>query len=308
MILSCKDNRLSVIKEVDFSSEKELQSLCESNLSTLLNLEFIATEFAVTNFRLDTVAYDTEANAFVVIEYKNKKNSSVIDQGYSYLSVMLNHKADFVLEYSKKTNTVHDVNSINWEQSKVIFVSPHFTNYQINSINFKDLPIELWKIKKYENDNISFEQIKPIDATATISDVAPIKETASNIQVVTAPKSYSEEEHTETANPKIADLYFTLKEFILGEDDEITQKNTKLYVGFYKNRRCLVSVKVQKSSLVIWLNAPFGSLNDEKGLIKDVSNIGHHGCGDCQINLSDDSDIGYVQDIIKKYLAEPNIG
>ncbi len=195
MILNNKNDNLEIIKEVEFSSEKELQNLCENGLKTLLNLEFIATEFSVTNFRLDTVAYDNEVNAFVIIEYKNKKNSSVIDQGYSYLSVMLNHKADFVLAYSRKTNKVHNIDDINWEQSKVIFICPHFTNYQMNSINFKDLPIELWKIKKYNNDTLLFEQIKPINANATINEVAPIKATQGTLQVSQVTKVYTEEEH-----------------------------------------------------------------------------------------------------------------
>ena len=304
MLLNSKNGALETIKEVDFSSEKELQSLCENNLKTLLNLEFIATEFSVTNFRLDTVAYDEEANAFVIIEYKNKKNSSVIDQGYSYLSVMLNHKADFVLEYSRKTNKVHNIDDINWEQSKVIFISPHFTNYQMNSINFKDLPIELWKIKKYNNDNMSFEQIKSINATANISEIAPVKTSQNTIQVAQVTKTYTEDEHIAIGLPQIRDIYSTIKEFILTEDEEIVVKNTKLYIGFYKNRRCLVSIKIQKSSLIVWLNTDVDKVDDEKKLVRDVSNIGHQGNGNSEIKISDDSNMGYIQDILRKYLNE----
>ncbi len=303
MLLKSTNNQLCVIKELDFSSEKELQTLCENNLEILLNLKFVATEFSVTNFRLDTIAYDKEANAFVIIEYKNKKNSSVIDQGYSYLSVMLNHKADFVLEYSRKTKVVHNIDDINWEQSKVIFISPHFTNYQMNSINFKDLPIELWKIKKYSNDTVSFEQIKPINATATISEVAPIKDAEIAVKTITETKTYTEEEHTSTAIPAIQDLYFNLKEFIMSEDDDISTKNNKLYISFIKNRKTIICIKIQKSSLIVWLNTKFHNIEDSKGIIKDVTNIGHHGVGDCEIKISDDHNFGYIQDIIKKYIA-----
>lgn len=52
-----------------------------------------------------------------------------------------------------------DINNFDWLQSRIIFISTNFTKYQINSINFKDLPIELWKIKRYNNNTISFEQI-----------------------------------------------------------------------------------------------------------------------------------------------------
>ena len=35
------------------------------------------------------------------IEYKKGNSYSVIDQGYSYLSILLNNKADFILEYNE---------------------------------------------------------------------------------------------------------------------------------------------------------------------------------------------------------------
>lgn len=301
MILSNKNQTLEVIKEIEFTSEKELQTVCENNLETLLNLEFIATEFSVSTFRLDTLAYDKESNSLVIIEYKNRKNSSVIDQGYSYLSVMFNYKANFILEYSKKVGRVLNIEDINWEQSKVIFVSPHFTNYQMNSINFKDLPIELWKIKKYNNDIISFDQIKPVNAVATINDISPIKDNVIN-NVVPIVKSYTEQDHTSLANESILDIYNSLKEFIMGEDEDIVLKVTKVYVGFYKNRKCLVSIKIQKSSLIVWINEKFGIINDDRALIKDVSNIGHHGNGECQIHIANDDNIGYIQDIIRKFI------
>jgi hypothetical protein len=53
------------------ANEKEIQTTVENNLHTIFELEFIATEFSVSNYRLDTLAYDKENNSFVIIEYKN---------------------------------------------------------------------------------------------------------------------------------------------------------------------------------------------------------------------------------------------
>ncbi|MCC8192549.1 MAG: hypothetical protein LIO41_05890 [Ruminococcus sp.] len=146
MLFNVKGETIQEIKEQPFKSEKEMQTLCENNLEAFLNLEYINTEFAVADFRLDTIAFDRQVNAFVIIEYKNHRNISVIDQGYTYLSTMFNHKADFVLRYNIQFKDNKDLNDFDWSQSRVIFVSPNFTKYQMNSINFKDLPIELWKI------------------------------------------------------------------------------------------------------------------------------------------------------------------
>lgn len=300
MLFSINNNELSVIKEINFISEKELQNLCEKNSNLLLGIDFVATEFVVSNLRLDSVAYDEQVNAFVVIEYKNTKNSSVIDQGYSYLSTMLNHKADFVLEYNRQSGKRLGLTDIDWSQSRVVFISPSFTKYQINSINFKDLPIELWKIKKYSNNTITFENIKPVSTTAEIKDVAPVLENTVEA-VKEATKVYSEDELIYVANDDIHEIYTTLREYITGLDDSIVVKATKLYVAFSYNRRILFCIKIQKGSLVLWINSNFTSINDPKGIIKDVSNIGHHGVGNCEIKIKDSADIGYIQDIIRSY-------
>ena len=96
MPIFSKDNgKLAPIKEKKFKLERKLQDLVESNLNTLLGLEFISTEFKLKNFRIDTLAFDKESCSFAIIEYKRDRSFSVIDQGYAYLALMLNNKADF---------------------------------------------------------------------------------------------------------------------------------------------------------------------------------------------------------------------
>lgn len=58
--------------------------------------------------------------AFVIIEYKQDKNFSVVDQGYAYLSAMLNNKADFILEYNEARNEPLKRSSVDWSQSRII--------------------------------------------------------------------------------------------------------------------------------------------------------------------------------------------
>ena len=143
------NNKLSEIKERKFDKEIELHKLCENNIEKIFGLKFVRREFAVGSFRLDTLAYDENSKSFVIIEYKNTSNFSVVDQGYAYLSLMLNNKADFILEYNENCKETLKRNDVDWSQSRVIFVSPSFNNYQKQSINFKDLPFELWEVKKF---------------------------------------------------------------------------------------------------------------------------------------------------------------
>ena len=85
-----KNNKLEQVDIESFKLEKDIQSLVEKNLDTLFDLEFVSTEYSVGEFRLDTLCFDNENNSFVIVEYKKGSSYSVIDQGYSYLSVMLN--------------------------------------------------------------------------------------------------------------------------------------------------------------------------------------------------------------------------
>ena len=60
------EKRLEYIKEKPFKLEKEIQDLTEKNLKAILGLDFVKSEFALNNFRIDTLAFDKEANAFVI--------------------------------------------------------------------------------------------------------------------------------------------------------------------------------------------------------------------------------------------------
>ncbi|MEG0902524.1 MAG: hypothetical protein RSG96_10400, partial [Clostridia bacterium] len=60
-----------------------------------------------------------------------------------------------------------------WTQVRVLFVAPRYTQYQLGSIRFNDLPMELWKIKRFERDIILFEQVQPPRTSASISGYIP---------------------------------------------------------------------------------------------------------------------------------------
>jgi len=84
----------------------------------------VKSEFALNNFRINTLTFDKEAKALVIIEYKRDKNFSVIDQDYAYLPLMLDYKANFILEFNKKLKQ----NDVDWSQSRVLFVLDFLVN------------------------------------------------------------------------------------------------------------------------------------------------------------------------------------
>ena len=101
-IYQIRKGDLVPIKEKMIDLEKDLQKLTEKNLQTVFGLEFVRTEFGLHNLYIDTLAFDPESKSFAIIEYKRDKSFSVVDQGYACLALMLNNKADFILEYNER--------------------------------------------------------------------------------------------------------------------------------------------------------------------------------------------------------------
>ena len=98
-------DKLSTIESKPFKLERDIQKVIEDNCEELFGLQFVKSEFAINGYRLDSLCFDEETNSFVIIEYKKGSSYSVVDQGYTYLSTMLNNKSDFVLEYNESTES-----------------------------------------------------------------------------------------------------------------------------------------------------------------------------------------------------------
>ncbi len=291
---------LKYIKEKPFKLEKEIQDLTENNLNTILGLDFVKSEFALNNFRIDTLAFDKEANAFVIIEYKRDKNFSVIDQGYAYLSLMLNNKADFILEFNENLDKTLKRTDVDWSQSRVLFVSPAFTNYQREAINFKDLPIELWEVKRFENNTVSFEQIQKAGAQESIKTISKSDNTIDN--VAKEIKVYTEQEHLDNASEEIKELYEKLKNGILNLDN-LEVKPKKKYIAFVSGRN-VIDIHPQRKALKMWINMNKGELDDTKNLTRDVSTTGHWGNGEYELQINSDDNLEYILSLVKQSIKK----
>lgn len=63
-------------------------------MHTILGIEFVPSEFELNGLRVDSLGYNKESDSFTIVEYKRDKNFSVIDQGYAYLALLINNKAE----------------------------------------------------------------------------------------------------------------------------------------------------------------------------------------------------------------------
>lgn len=284
-----QSNSINSLKEKPFKLEKEIQQLFETNLSELMDLHLVKSEFSIKNKRIDTLAFDPETKAFIIIEYKRSKNISVVDQGFTYLSLMLENKADFIVEYNETLKANLKRSEVDWSQTRVVFVST----------NFKDIAIELWEIKRYENNLISVNQIKKSKAAESIK---PITSSNSKLESVTKEiKVYTEEDHLDNKSDEVIELYEEFKEAILNLADDIEIEPKKLYIAFKKDKN-ISDIVILKKGLKLFINLQIGQLEDPKGLMRDVSKTGHWGNGDYETIIKSTKDLEYIMSLIKQTL------
>lgn len=294
-------NNLKPIKKTEFKYERDLQKLTENNLEEVFNLKFVASEFQLDNLRIDTLAFNEETNSFVIIEYKKSKNYSVIDQVYSYLSLLLNNKAEFVLKYNQKFNTNYGKEDIDFTQSKIMFIVPNYTTYQLKSIEFNDLAFELWRVAKYSNNTVLYDKLNISENKASIKEVKTTnKKEDVNKEII----KYTEEMCFNNKPDNIKELYENLKERILNEFEDIEIVATKLYIVFKTSNKIIISIEAFKGQLKGWINLKNTKLIDPFNKTRDVSNIGHHGIGDYEMKIANDEDIDYFISLFKQAYKE----
>lgn len=248
-LFNLQDGQLTEVDRDSFKLEKDMQTVVENNLDALFGLEFVSSEFTIDKFRIDTLAFNEETNSFVIIEYKRGQSYSVVDQGYSYLSIMLNNKADFILEYNEKRTGNLKRSDIDWSLSKVVFISPSFNNYQKNSVNFRDIPFELWEIKRFSGGLTSLEQHQS-SSKESIEKLSSTESSSVISEVTAQVKTLSEEDHIKKLNNEMLtvweELKYRLEQF--QETNFVTQRN---YISWKRETSVIGFIHFLKDNLKI---------------------------------------------------------
>lgn len=96
-------------------------------------------------------------------------------------------------------------------------------------------------------------------------------------------------------------IFEALHTDIMALDENITQVCTKEYIA-YKLETNFVDIVPLKSKLKLYLNIPFNVLVDERGMARDVSNIGSWGNGDVEVGIESTQDIAYCLGLVRQAL------
>lgn len=254
--------------------EKELQTVIENNMNTFFGVTFLASEYRTTDGgRMDSIGID-ENHCPVIFEYKRSMKENVINQGLFYLNWLLDHKDSFKVLVIEKLG-LKAADDIDWTMPRVVCIAGDFTKYDESAIKQMNRNISLIRYKKFGDDLLMFEQINENIAAAISEDTS-----------VSKPKSSDKtfEEQINGADKEIKVLYQNLSNYILSLGDDISETHLKLYAAFKKIRN-IVTVVALKKKLVINLPIDVSTVTFEEGFSRDVTNIGHWGCGAVEVQL-----------------------
>ena len=312
-VFKVKNNKVQSVELKPFKLEKDIQNLVENNTESFFDLEFVCSEFSLKEFRIDTLCFDNENNSFVIIEYKKGSSYSVIDQGYSYLSMMLNNKSDFIIEYNEKLNRSLKRNDIDWSQSKIIFVSPSFNSYQKNSVNFADIPFELWEIKRFSDNTVVLNQ----QLAKSKESIKSVAEKNNNIikNVSKEVKVYTVEDLLKNSTAKVKGIWDKISKKLESLELEETKSNvTKYYKRLTTENNIAISYfHIKKDRIIVGIvggsfkrggvkSKNFFVPDDFKNLMVKKERTYSHNYGGMisySYEFFDDKNISYVMDLVK---------
>lgn len=291
-IASEKAKKLSSLK---IGKEREIQNLFEQNLNEILNIDFLASEYSTNEGgRIDTLGIDKNGSP-CIIEYKKGQNDAVIMQGLSYLVWILGHKGDFeILCQSKDIKT-----EIDWDSPRVICIAEGYNKFDLDTVEILPIKIELLGYCLYENDILQLNLEKQQKLRVSTSQIYKNAKNEKNNIGEKLQKIYFVDDHLSGVKDEIKKLFFELREKITSLDSDIVEEPKKLYIA-YKLATNFVDIEIRSKDIKIFLNVPIGKLNDQYGLARDISAIGHWGNGDYEIKITTKSNVDNILELIKQ--------
>ena len=259
MLFQKIQNKLKEINHIDFKLEKDIQKLLENNLEAVFGLEFLETEFPLKDMRFDTVAYDEENAAFVIIEYKKVRNTSLVDQGYAYLHTVLDRKAELVLLYNKVRNDRKQVSDFSWDMTRIYFVSPYFSKFQLAATGFANMPFKLFEIQQYYGGLIEISEIENKTETEFESSTQDKVIESVNKEV----KVWTFDDYCKKTNPNddVLELYSHLVDSV-SDIASFSIDYKKVYIAFKSKHTNVFDCAFTKKKLKIWLNLRWNELGE----------------------------------------------
>jgi predicted transport protein len=257
-------------------NEAALRDFFAGNLEDLLDMRFLAKEYATPDGRIDTLALD-ETNSPVIIEYKWGQNDAIFTQGLFYFNWLRKNKKHFDLLVADKLGKSIKVN---WNSPRVVLVSQGFDNRTIIAVQEVDY-VELIKYTPYTQDILYLETVYSPNKTQSLKKKV----------VIQKGETYDINYHISKATHETKEIFYKLQEKIKSLPDVNEVIDQKVGIT-YRTTKSFTRFEFGKSYIDVLLREE--KYNDPKKLVKDISSFKWGYKGRVKIKS-----IGEVDDIFK---------
>lgn len=281
--------------------EKNLQNIIENNMDIFFSVRFLANEYRIDAGRIDSIGID-ENNSPVIFEYKRNLSENIINQGLFYLNWLKGHKDSFKLLVIGKLGQ-EAANKIDWSMPHIICIANDFSKYDSEAIREMTSSVSLIRYKQYDslllfelvNNNTNYLNrnknktlVQSVNSTIESEDKKD-----SNLGIA---------QRYQIAPKKLKDIFDLIKEYALSLGDDVTEAEYKYYLALKKIKNfATMQIYPKKIIMHFKLNPTKYLLTDK---LRDVTNIGHLGCGNLEFVLYNDKDIAFAKELLEKAYNE----
>lgn len=259
--LICKiteNGDLNAIDNSNFIDENHLKILILNNAAKIFNLQFVAIEFkpGYKNNKFDGVLFNPKKKVFIIVEFKNTRDSKVTDQVLNYLDDIRIYPHKLINTYNKMYHKNFDEKYFNLAKTEVLIIGTQFTERQSRS--FVYLYRELgYRFNVMQAQNIENKYIVLTDFFSTLSQ-SNIKSYIDS-QLFEIANNYNENIYLEISNNK-DEKYFKVPNILLNSKFDINLNVSRilyflLYSGYNYKTGCLTKdFEVSRSEIYDFYN------------------------------------------------------
>ncbi|MDX2680315.1 MULTISPECIES: DUF5655 domain-containing protein [Streptomyces] len=264
--------------------EADVQGLVEAHMETMLGVRFLASEYVIDcadGGRIDSLGLD-ENGAPVVVEFKRGTAAGVINQGLYYMAWLMAHK-DAFRHLVRDRLGVSAASQVLWSAPRLICIAGDFTRYDAHAVREHRRSIDLVRYRFFGKDLIGLETVASVTGrTPTFRQprrgaVPPVR----------------------TRGGALAKLAEAVDEVLLGLGDGVSRVQRKQYRAYQRLRNFACVCPPQKTKLLVYLKADPKEVDLIPGFTRDVTEVGHHGTGDLEVQLRSERDVERAVDLFR---------
>ena len=261
--------------KIPFESEFALHTLTQKYLKELFDLELVASEKQLNKLRLDNLALNKTNCSLVIIEYKNKFDSNVLNQVQEYHDLILKNKD----EYLKLVIECDEFDNI-----QIMIISHQFSDEQIKNASDN---VNLWQVSLFDDGKVEYQNLKNNKIVTLEIDLDELKIT--------------EKKLLEDKSEEMKDLYFNLKNNLLNDFKDLKIKYMVNQFSLRTNDKLLCVVVFLKLSFNIYIYAD--NFNNAENII-DISSKSTGGNAKYNFKYNSNEDYDCFLDLFEQTYAQ----